>query len=77
MLTEVDMEGTQVPRKHHCNACQHSQNGSQGWKHMVWDSTSKHSQGCITGGSVGGIGTVLAEAIMVSKEEDKEGQIVE
>ena len=77
MLTKVDMEGTQVSKKQHSNASQHSQDGSQGWKHRVWDSTSKYSQGCITGRGVGGIAAVVAEAITVSKEEDKEGQIVE
>ena len=41
------------------------------------DATSKYPQGCITGRGVGGIVAVVAEALAVSKEEDKEGHIVE
>ena len=77
MLTKKDVEGTLVSKKQHGNESQCSQNGSQGWKHWVWDGTSKYPQGCITARGVGGIVAVVAEALAVGKEEDKEGHIVE
>ena len=66
-----DMESTQVSKKQHGNESQRSQDGSQVWKHWVWDGTSKYPQGCITARRVGGIVAVVAEALAVGKEEDK------
>ena len=77
MLTKKDVEGTQVSEKQHGNESQHSEDGSQGWKHGIWDGNSKYPQGCITGREVGGIVAVVAEALAVGEEEDKEGHIVE